>query len=294
VWESPSGPTDCGDSRRFEDICSGIVGEPVFVPLERATVVLHVKIVRDAETYVSSIVLQSRGGEILGKRSMVSDSPSCDALSSATALAAVLAIDSLASTAPSSRPSPPLHVPAPPVAHPPPSLWSAEILATAVISWGRLPGDPVPGVGGRVIVAPLPYLATEAAAVVWTSRQTAGAEIAGWRGAVGECPRVRLGIGMTLGACLGLEVDQITGNPIGLQVGQAQTSTWLGAFSSAAVSMSIAHRFVLRADADVALPFQRDYFYYTVGPGAGSAQVIAFQPWIANLDVGLAFGTSIP
>ena len=245
---------------------------------------MRIRISHDAAGgYRATLKLETRDGRSLGERELDSDGTDCRDLGQAVMLAALLTIDSMST----SNPPKALHVTQQ-------IPWRAEITPAAIVSWGRLP-SPAPGLGLRAAVAPAPHWATEVALFTWPSARSADhpprADFSGWRAALGEClrlaPLARIGLEVLPGA----ELNAIRGEGLGLKTAYAPVSFWAAPVAGVSGPIAVGHHLALWTAFDVALPLQRDYFYYIAPSGA---KVVAFRPAALDLDAALGISVSIP
>lgn len=172
-WVRAEGAEACPSGRFVTAEVERRLGRPVFHPdAERA---FEVEVTRFGGAYRSDVFVRDADGRVLGRRTLQSDEPGCEALLSATALAIALVIDpeatkrpSLAASPPASPPpsssafepppapapapsAPPPEPPPPPPSSTPPASPSAPRGSLAPASWvsvalrAELTGGVVPG-----------------------------------------------------------------------------------------------------------------------------------------------------
>jgi len=284
-WKQAPGAEGCIDRETLQREVEGRLERHVFGEPAQADVFLVGQVERGESDFVARLSMVAASGRVLGQRELHSDSSDCGRLDDPLALVVALAIDSLRAVPVGS-----LRIPK----SPPRELWSARVGATAVGSWGLVPGIGF-STGVDVTISPpffwpVEILATYSPFPSRGESQGRGATFTSLDLAFFLCP-LTLPNSIEFRGCLGIQVDRLNASGFALER-QATPASTLVSFPvlRGGIFFPVSPLIGLSSDFSIAAPFSRDRFYYQ----QGNVQQTVHQPQAVMLFLGMGLLLRIP
>jgi hypothetical protein len=284
-WKQAPGADGCVDRETLQREVEGRLERHVFGDPAQADVFVVGQVERGESDFVARLSMVAASGRVLGQRELHSESPDCARLDDPLALVVALAIDSLRAVPVAS-----LRIPKSPLREP----WSARVGATAVGSWGLVPGIGF-SAGVDVSISPPFFWSVEVLAAYspFPTRgesQGRGATFTALQLALFLCP-VTLANHVEFRGCFGVQVDHLSASGFAVDRQASPVSTLVSfPVLRGGVFLPVSPLVGLSSDFSVAVPFSRDRFYYQ----QGNVQQTVHQPRAVMLFLGMGLLLRIP
>ncbi|HWP08949.1 MAG TPA: hypothetical protein VNN72_24565 [Polyangiaceae bacterium] len=282
-WVLGDGAETCPAEGDVADAIAEQLRRRAFVPREQAELLVEAKLAANPAGGFRVVITMFRGDEVVGRRDLESEGPSCQIAAENAALVIALAIDPEASlervpiTAAKEPPSPPPPVasappraePAKPQLNPAPAPltppWQGDLeLAAGVVS-GTVPDIGVAlFVRGRALPPSWPFsVELEAAFVPSQSVDLApgkGAHFTEFHGGAAMCSRPPRASSLWGAVCAGANVGAVSGQAYGYEVTPPFRTSTVALAARGRVGLRVVRGFSLVVGPDLEIPLKRDYF----------------------------------
>lgn len=311
-WVREAGAESCPPETDVLRAIEQRLGRSTFVPADRAELVLEAKLTALPAGAFRADLLMRRGSEVIGRRELLGDGPSCQLVAENAALVIALTIDPEASldplpiaTTPAAAPSP-----SPPTEQPsrsesrksaPPSAtksegdgpaWQGDVEVAAGIATGSVP-KLSPGVfaRGRAFPPQLPFGIELGAAFFPLQRVDAepgkGADFSEFAAGAALCSRPSRPSRLRGLVCAGVDAGAVAGRGYGFDENPRFRTLTVGLSARGRLGFRVLPALAVVVGPDVVVPLKRDHF--EARTPAGTQQLFRMSPIGIGFELGVVW-----